>query len=284
MKQKILIWDIESSLNEVLCFDTHEQNIQPDNIIVERYIHCIAYRWYGEKTVHLISQLDDPHFKKHIHSDEYVLRKFREVISQADAWVAHYGSHFDIKMVNGRLLLNGLEPLPNIKSYDTCILARSHFKLNYNNLDYLAKSLGYKGKTHNAQGLWRRCFEGDVKSLKQMGNYCKNDVDILTYVFEKLLPFLKTHPITPKNVLCQNPICQSNDIEYRGYCVNKTGKHRRYQCKHCGSWGMTLIEKFKQYAIIKTAFELCEEVQIATDIEIINIKTCTTAGFFVFML
>ncbi len=236
-KQKILIWDIESSLQEVLCFDTREQNIALDNIEIERYIHCISYKWYGEKKIHTISQLNDTNFKKHIHSDKYVLTEFSKIISQADIWVAHFGVGFDIKMFNGRLLLSGLPPLPNIPHYDTCLLARSLFKLNSNKLDYLAKQLGYKGKTENAKGLWRKCFEGDEKSLKQMAKYNRNDVDILNFVFEKMMPFIKIHPITPKDAKCKNLICQSSNIEFRGYGYNKNGKYRRFQCRECSTWG-----------------------------------------------
>ncbi len=240
---KILIWDIESSLQEVLCFDTREQNIALDNIKIERYIHCISYRLYGEKKIHTISQLDNKAlFNKDIHDDSYVLKEFYKVISQADIWVAHFGAGFDIKMFNGRLLLSGLKPLPNIPHYDTCLLARSLFKLNSNKLDYLAKQLGYKGKTENAKGLWRRCFEGDEKSLKQMASYNRNDVDILTFVFEKMMPFIKNHPITPKDSICKNLICQSKNIQFRGYGINKNGKYHRFQCLDCGKYGITKLK------------------------------------------
>lgn len=234
---KVLIWDIESSLNEVLCFDSREQNIQQDNIVVERYIHCISWQWYGEKTIHTLSQLDDPNFKKHIHDDTFVLKEFSKIISQADIWVAHYGQGFDIKMFSGRLLLKGLPPLPDIPHYDTCLLARKLFKLNYNNLDYLAKQLGYKGKTENSKGLWRRCFEGDIKALKQIASYNRNDIDILRFVFEKMMPFIKFHPITPKEAICKNLICQSTNVILKGKGINKFGEYHRFKCLDCGYSG-----------------------------------------------
>jgi DNA polymerase III epsilon subunit-like protein len=236
-KPRILIFDIESSFNEVFCFDTREQDILPDNIVVERYIHCISYQIYGEKKINLISQLDFPSFKKNIHSDYEVCKKFREIISQADIWVAHFGSRFDIKMLNGRLLLNGLEPLPDIPHYDTCLIARKLFKLNYNSLNYLAEKLGIKGKIENSKGLWRRCFEGNVKALKQMGIYNKQDVNVLTKVFEKLMPFIHIHPITPKEAICKNLICQSKNIILKGKGINKFGEYHRFKCLDCGKAG-----------------------------------------------
>lgn len=241
-KPKILIWDIESSYNAVLTFDTYEQNILLDNIVTERYIHCISYKWYGSDKIYTISQLDDKsRFKKNIHDDYYVCKEFRKVISQADAWVAHYGRNFDIKMLNGRLLLNGLEPMPKIPSFDTCVLARRLFRLNFNNLDYLAKELNIERKLDTPKGLWKDCFNGDKKALKIMAKYNKHDVYMLEKIFEKLMPFIDTQPITPQNITCKNAICQGNNIQFRGYGVNKQGRYRRFQCLDCGSWGIKKI-------------------------------------------
>ncbi len=241
-KPKIIIWDIESSHNLGLFFGTGKQYIRPENILQERFIFCISYKWYGQKKIHTISILDNPgRFKKDIHDDYHVLKKFQKVIEKADAHVAHFGDGFDMPMLNARLIMNGLKPLPEIKSFDTCKIARRYFNFNSNKLDYLAKALGYKGKLPNPQDLWKKCFFGDKKALKHMARHNRQDIDILEFVYEKLMPFVKNYQINMSLMIreecCVNPSCGSMNIIYRGYRYTRTNVYRRFQCKKCGSWG-----------------------------------------------
>jgi DNA polymerase elongation subunit (family B) len=241
-KPKILLWDIETAPNQVLTFGIHQQDINPANIMTEWYIICISYQWYGEKTIHTISILDDPkRFRRNVHDDYYVLSEFRKVIEQADAHVAHYGDGFDFPKFNSRMIINGLEPLPRIISLDTVKIARRYFKFNSNKLDYLARLLGYKGKIDNPKSLWRDCFEGKVPAIKYMSKYNRNDVDILRFVFERLLPFVKNYPLNMgifmSGMRCVNPTCGSVNIQLRGYNYTRTGKYQRFQCTDCGAWG-----------------------------------------------
>ena len=238
---KILMWDIETSYNQTLTFGLIKQFIPIDNITTERHLYSVAYKWYGEKKIHTISILDDPkRFKKDIHDDYYVISEFRKVIEQADAQVAHFGDAFDVKMFNARLCFHGLKPLPKMKSLDTCKLAKKYFRFNSNKLDYLAHHLCGIGKTDNPKNLWIDCFNGDIKAIKWMVKYNKQDVVILEAVFEKLMPFMKDSPLNMnmflKGARCANPICGSTDIEWRGYNYTKTGKFRRFVCKKCHSW------------------------------------------------
>lgn len=235
---KILLYDLETSLNKGYFFDVWETNISPENLISEQIIHCISYRWYGSKKIHTISVLDDPkRFKKNPIDDTYVLREFRKVILQADAIVAHNGNSFDIKMLNGRILLSGNKPIPEIKSYDTYRIAKKYFKLNFNSLDYLSRKFGYKGKMNNPKGLWRACIEGNVKALEHMERYNRQDIEALTYVFEYLMPFVKM-PIA-KDAICQNPICNSKRLLWEG---ERAGFHR-FSCKDCGNYGKIKLKK-----------------------------------------
>ena len=241
-KPNILIWDIENSHNIVLSFDLYPESIHHDNIIQERYIFCISYKWYGQKKIHSISILDDKdRFEKSASDDFYVVKKFREVIEKADAHVAHNGNKFDLPMFNGRLLFHGLEPIPKIKLLDTLLIARKHFRLNSNRLDYLAKYLGYQGKVVNPKDLWVKCLKGDKDALKHMVKYNKVDVDILEYVFNRLMPFAQNDQLNigmfMKGARCPNSICGSPNIEWRGrFNYTRVNKYRRFQCRDCGRW------------------------------------------------
>lgn len=241
-KPKILIWDIENSHNVVLSFDLYPEYIPHHNIIQERYIFCVSYKWYGQKKIHTISILDDPkRFKKDIHDDYYVVSEFRKILEKADAHVAHNGNKFDLPMFNGRMLKHGLKPVPKSKSIDTLLIARRYFRLNSNKLDYLAKYLDYEGKMQNPKGLWIDCLNGNVKALKHMIKYNKQDIDILNFVFERLMPYIHNDQLNMgmflKGARCVNATCGSRDIQWRGnFNLTRVNKYRRFQCQKCGRW------------------------------------------------
>ena len=230
-KPKFLIFDIENSQSLGYFFDVWESNINHDDIVIPSYIFCISYSWLDSNTVHTLSIQDFPRFKKDIHDDTEILKEFSKVIEQADILVGHNIDKFDIKKINGRLFLKGLPPMPSVKTLDTLKIAKRYFKLDYNGLDPISKDLGLSGKVENNKGLWRKCFEGDVKSLKLMAHYNRNDVKINKEVFKKELPFIK-FPIS-KEFRCPNEVCGSYDIRLKGIRDNK----QRFICNNCGSWG-----------------------------------------------
>lgn len=240
-KPRILLWDIETSQHLVLTHGTRKQYINFEDVVIGKYIFCISYCWYPQTRVHTISILDAPErFKENKHDDFHVVKEFSKVIAGADAHVAHYGDGFDMPILQGRMLFNGLLPLPKIKSLDTCKIAKKYFKLSYYKLDYLAKSLGYKGKIENPRNLWQNCFNGNIKALKHMIKYNKQDVVALRYVFEKLMPYVKDNQLNANMFgdgdRCANPVCGSYDLERRGFNYTRIGKYQRYQCRDCGSW------------------------------------------------
>lgn len=239
-----MIWDIETSHNLVLTFDLggNDDYIPHGNIVTERHLFCIGWKWLGEKKIHSVSILDDPkRFKKDIHDDSYVLEEFKKVIEQADAMVYHHGDRFDLPMFNARLIKHEMTPLPKIPSFDTKKIAKSNFKFNSNRLDYLAQFLGYKGKMANPSNLWIKAFQGDVDALKHMEKYCRQDIDINEYIFQKLMPFVKNHKVNMNMFMegarCPNVDCGQTNLQWRGFNVTRTARYRRFQCRDCGTWG-----------------------------------------------
>jgi len=241
-KPRILLWDLETSHNQVLSFGLWKQDIPFKNIQIERHIYCVSYQWYGEKKIHSISILDDKkRFKKNIHDDYYVVKKFKEVIEQADAQVAHYGDKFDTPMLNARIIANKLNPLPKIISLDTKKIASKYFRFNSNKLDYLANFLGHNGKLTNHPNLWLDCFNGNIKALQQMVKYNRQDIRVLYFIFEKLKPFIQNNPLNSalfynknKNIICPN--CGSSNLMKKGFSYTRVNKFQRYVCKECNAW------------------------------------------------
>lgn len=234
---KILIYDIETSHNIVAQFSLDDKYTYPSNILQERFIICAAWQWLGEKKVHTVSGLDDPkRFAKDPFDDYHVVKTLRDVMSEADVIVAHYGDSFDNKWVATRTLYHGLAPAPPCATIDTKKFASSKFYFNSNKLDYIGKFLKLGRKKSTAPGLWLRVLRGDKQAIRDMVEYNKGDVTLLRDVFLKMRPFL---PSTVSRELTGGtgcPRCGSKKIQSRGIHKAITKTYRRFQCQSCGGW------------------------------------------------
>ncbi len=132
-----------------------------------------------------------------------------------------------------------LPPVP-YSQVDLLNVARQQFKFPSNKLDYVAQALGLGSKTsHTGFDLWVRCMAGEDKAWSLMRKYNKQDVVLTEKLYDKLLPWIKSHPSVPlhdgnRNDACTN--CGSEDLKRDGYAMTNVGKYQRYQCRDCGKY------------------------------------------------
>ena len=89
---KRLFFDIETSPNIMFAWTAgYKLNLPPDNIIKERAIMCICYKWEGDKQVHSLE------WKKG--DDKKLLTDFMKIMNKADEIIGHNSDNFDIKWV-----------------------------------------------------------------------------------------------------------------------------------------------------------------------------------------
>jgi hypothetical protein len=176
-----LIWDIEVSPNIGLFWRAgFDQSISYDQIIAERKIICICWKWVGEPKVHALTWDEEQ-------DDATMLRKFSEVIESADEAVAHFGDRFDLPWIRARMIHLGLPPLPKIKTVDTKAWASKNFSFNSNKLDYLGEFLGFGKKIKTEYSLWKDILlEECPVAMDKMVRYCKRDVALLEKVYLRL--------------------------------------------------------------------------------------------------
>lgn len=252
-KPRILFYDIETSHNVAAIFDLFSEHIVHDSIIQEKYIICVAFKWQGSNKVHTVSVLDDPvRFAKNPNDDYHVVKYMHDVISSADAIVAHYGDKFDIKVFNSRAIYHGLPPLPPVIQIDTHKMARKKFKFNCNRLDYLGKyfKLGSKIKTDIT--LWLRCLKGERRAIQEMVDYNKGDVVLLEKIYNRLVPYVSSGVninlfMDTKDIACTH--CGSSKLQQRGFRYTKTRKYKRMQCQDCGSWSSSPVNYIQKNKI-----------------------------------
>ena len=216
---KILYFDIESAGVNALRSDLG-------------FVILFGYKWNYEKEARIIV-IDRTNLRKF--NDKILLQKASRVFTKADLVVAHYGSVFDRRFIQGRLLLNGLPPIPMTKMRDTCMIARSVANFSSNRLKHLTKILHLKHqKLDNGwPTAWLLAMQGDMKAIRGLAKYCKGDVLALEELYNRLLPFDNAHPRIYNDDSCR--VC-GGQVQHRGIMFVGERKYRRFVCTACGKW------------------------------------------------
>ena len=174
---------------------------------------------------------------------------------EADEVIAHNGDKFDEKIIRTRCLYHNIPCPPRFKSLDTLKKARSHFKMDSNALEFMAKRLTGEGKTPMEYKDWDLIclplipkhlgYEVDLpasyhKALKKMIKYCEVDVLKLEEVFHYIQPYI-THNTNASVVTGGEkyacPKCGSEDVNTPKNRVTATGiKKVQLRCKDCKSY------------------------------------------------
>ena len=252
-----LFFDIETSPNLGIFWRAgYRQNISYENIVKERAVICIAWKWAKDKTVKSAVWDKDQ-------NDKGVLEAFLEDAHVADELVAHNGDKFDLPWVKTRCLFHGLQTFPRYKTIDTLQWSRRNFYFNSNRLDYIGRFLGIGGKLETKDGLWRDVLlRDDRKRLAEMERYNKRDVVLLEQVYDKLAGHIapKTH-VGVLNGLekwtCA--YCGSDDV-----IVNKTRRvtaagtiQKQMLCQKCGRYYSISMAAFTDYKNDRAAASTC---------------------------
>lgn len=246
-KTKTLIWDIEIvvDVNENLIERLYTGFLRPGMLMSANMAHMLmfGYKWKGEKKSRLISMSDYPKdFKNNHLDDSKICADALEILQEADHLVAHYGDKFDRKFLETRLLINKLPAMPSktmLRQSDTCQIAKTYLKFDSNRLDVLAKTLGLDQKAKKDwPGWWMGAAFGDIKSVKEMEPYCKQDVGTLGQVYNELERY-DIKAMNPNIEYLGNRdeyicTCGSKKLVSRGFKYTSTGKYRRFICKECG--------------------------------------------------
>lgn len=240
---RVLVYDIESSPALGLFFGKpYDVNIA--KIVQHEYIFGFAYKWLDENKVHTCYIWDFPLYKSDPKNSIEVIKKWAELVMEADILVGHNSDSFDYKQMFGRLPQYNLPPVPKPQMVDTKKAAKQIGYYPSNKLDDLGERFGigrkleHKGYTH-AIDLWWDCMNDEPKAKKHMVAYNKIDVVRTEALYLKFLPYMTNHPnranLAERPDVC--PKCESDGpFQSSGWRFTKTGKYRRFQCMNCASY------------------------------------------------
>ena len=230
-----MFFDIETSFNIGIFWRSgYNLTIQPDDIIKERAIICVSWKWENEDEVHNLTWDNKQ-------CDKKLLKAFLKELNKADEIIAHNGDRFDIKWLRTRCLFHGLEMFPKYQTIDTLKEAKSQFNFNSNKLDYIAKFLGVGAKLkHEGMDMWKAIiFDKDKDALARMVEYCDMDVIVLEKVFEKLRPYsnkgINYATLNGEDKFCC-PNCGTENVRVRKTYTTRQGTLQHYMtCNPCNT-------------------------------------------------
>lgn len=234
-RRKRLFFDIETSPNVGLFWQAgYKQKIDYSNIIKERAIICICYKWEDEKQVYSLTW-------DRKQSDKAMLLAFIEVANMATELVGHNGDKFDLPWIRTRCLFHKIPMFPQYTTIDTLKAARSKFRFNSNRLNYIADYLGIGQKIKTEFDLWKEVLLNNSKpALDKMVKYCQKDVVLLEKVFKELrvhLPAKSHYGVLFGHDRGTCPECGSDDLVISMRRTTATGlKKIQYRCNTCNTY------------------------------------------------
>ena len=192
---------------------------------------CFGARWHGQKKV----------IFKSVHHDgkKAMLKDLHAIMDEADAIVGWNSKSFDHKHIRREFLEAGMAPPSPTKDIDLMLECRKYFRFPSYKLDYVAQKLGVGAKVaHSGFELWIKCMAGEEKAWREMKKYQIQDVNLLIDLYEKLLPWINSHPTVGmyENIDDACPNCGSQNLRPEGVYVGTTGSYDKFQCNDCGKW------------------------------------------------
>lgn len=234
-KSRILVLDIETRPALAYIWRMYDENISLEQLVQPSEIISVGAKWYGASNVYYW----DVRYSKgqEINATDRLrmLRKIHLLWSKADAIVTYNGDKFDLPKLAGEFVRAGLEPPPPVASIDVR-KTTSAMGFTSGKLAHVGPLLGCGDKVDTGGfKLWAEYLDGSAEAREAMKVYNIQDVELLEAVYDKVRPYIKTHPYVGDKA-AQCPVCESTRIQHRGVRRTRTFRITRIHCQDCGAW------------------------------------------------
>lgn len=218
----------------ILAYDIEASNLAGDFGIVLTF----GSKFVGKGKVEVLNILDYPG-KDLIVKERNLLKDICRRMLDADVWLGHFSTLYDLPFLNTRLLYHNLPILPpNYAHLDTWRVARNRLKLRNNRLITISEFLGTEDEKNAIKPeQWIRALGGHRASMDYIVEHNKRDVLVLEEVYLRIRPLILDHPnrgLLDGRGGCS--VCGSGRVIKRGFHVTRTRKYQRFQCQGCGAW------------------------------------------------
>jgi hypothetical protein len=227
----VLLLDIETLPMVGYFWDVHEIEIRPEQIIKDWCILSWSAKWLTDNKI--MSNILTPE-EVSSRDDKRLMEGFWKLLDEAQIVIGQNCKKFDLKKLNSRFFFNGMYPPSSYKVIDTLLAARTIFGETFNNLDTLAKKMGFSGKIKTDFSLWTECDNSNPKSLDKMRKYNEHDVELLEAVYLKMRPWIPNHPnfTIYEKVIGRCPMCFGNYENIGAYTAAKK-QYDEFRCTQC---------------------------------------------------
>lgn len=245
---RILYLDIECSPNIADVWGMYDQNVGLSQLKRASRIIGFAYRWNTNARAKWVGENNSSRYS--------MLEAAHLLYDEADIVVTYNGNSYDHKVLNAEWVKERFTPPSPYKSIDLYRVVSKHFRFPTKKLAYVAQQLiGDTKVSHSGHDLWNACLDPHIDEKTRqaawqvMSKYCRQDVDLLVPLHDRLLPWL-TDVVNIAFLNGQDDGCPKcgGDLRPRGWAYTATRKYRRYRCVSCGGWtrGTRCVESFIQ--------------------------------------
>lgn len=239
----IKILDIETAPHIAYVWKFWKENIGHKQMLENGYILSFAAKDLHSEDVLYMENRDD--------NEKQIVQELINILDEADVVIAHNALKFDLPTICARAATLGIDPPSPYKVVDTLAAAKRYFRFPRNTLEYLAWAFGVSEKEQhkNFPGfeLWYECLKKNDDAWEEMRLYNIQDVNTLEEVYLRMRPWIRNHP----NIAVHNepdkhccPVCESENLQRRGFYHTNVGKYQRYRCNDCGTWSRTRYTEY----------------------------------------
>lgn len=236
MSARILYLDIETSPVVVHAWGLRDLSVGLNQIVQDPEIIGVGYKEDDRRTRYASTWGAS--------GRTGMLQTLRDELDLCDVVVHYNGDRFDIPWLNGEFAREDIPPPSPFKSIDLYKVCKKAFRFPSHKLQYVSTALGLEGKlSTGGHQLWVDAMNGDEKARRKMARYCRQDVDLLPQLLEKVRPYL---PATVNFALfngeefaCQK--CGKDEfLRPKGTAYTATRAYPQYLCDKerggCGGW------------------------------------------------
>jgi uncharacterized protein YprB with RNaseH-like and TPR domain len=260
MNNKILIYDIETTLVRAKLFWTGKQYVNHKSLIDEPKIITISYKWLGDNEVYSIK------WDNKNKCDKELVKEFAKIYSSANMVIGQNNGRFDDRFVTARAMKYNIPINVYVKSYDIMKKAKRMFRIPSYSMDYLSKYLEIDGKfdykrEYPGVSMWETIQYGEQeesdKALDVMAKY--NDQDVITteMMYMRLRKYFTTEIHVGVMNECESyscPTCGGNNVNLYKTLVTRMGTIQRVMiCKDDETQFKLSNRKFMDY--VKNNYE-----------------------------
>lgn len=232
---RILYFDIESVGMEVKTYSLKTDYISPKNILKDWAM--LSYAGVYESDPDKVFYLDQ-RFSEDKRDDEQVTIGLHGLLSNCDWVVGHNIDNFDLKKFNTKAAKYGLDPLHEIRTWDTLKIARRNFAISSNSLWFCAQFFGLNNQKSEhgkfpGDKLWDECMKGNIEAWDENHAYNVQDVKTTRDLFKYLAKYDKRIDLSS---FYQTPTCSCGNHSFfkDGHSYKKNGVFSVYRCHDCG--------------------------------------------------